>query len=113
VEELAAYAGVPVYNGLTNEFHPTQVLADLLKMSEHSNKPLNEIAYCYAGDAHNNMGNSLMVRGCKMGMDVRLCAPRNLWPEDGLVETCRRIADETGARLTLTELVRLLDARPA
>jgi ornithine carbamoyltransferase len=103
VEELAAYAGVPVYNGLTNEFHPTQVLADLLTMVEHCGKPLEEIAYCYAGDARYNMGNSLMVGGCKMGMDVRLCAPRSLWPEEGLVETCRKIADETGARLTLTE----------
>lgn len=103
VEELAAYAGVPVYNGLTNEFHPTQVLADLLTMREHGNKPLAEIAYCYTGDARNNMGNSLMVGGCKMGMDVRLCAPRSLWPEEGLIATCREMAAETGARLTLTE----------
>lgn len=103
VEELAAYAGVPVYNGLTNEFHPTQVLADLLTMQEHSDKPLEQSAFCYAGDARFNMGNSLMVGGCKMGMDVRICAPRSLWPEEGLVETCRAIAAETGARLTLTE----------
>ena len=103
VEILAQYAGVPVWNGLTNEFHPTQILADMLTMTEHSDKHLREIAYCYLGDARNNMGNSLMVGGCKFGMDVRLCAPRDLWPTDELVETCRQIAKETGARLTLTE----------
>ena len=103
VEILAAYAGVPVWNGLTNEFHPTQVLADVLTMTEHCDKHLREIAYCYLGDARNNMGNSLMVGGCKFGMDVRLCAPRSLWPHDDLVETCRGIAEETGSRLTLTE----------
>ncbi len=105
VEELAQYAGVPVWNGLTNEFHPTQILADVLTMLEHSDKPLGQISYCYLGDARNNMGNSLMVGGCKLGMDVRLCAPRSLWPADELVETCRAIAAETGARLTLTESV--------
>jgi ornithine carbamoyltransferase len=103
VEELAAHAGVPVWNGLTNEFHPTQILADVLTMKEHSPKPLTEIAFCYLGDARNNMGNSLMVGGCKLGMEVRLCAPKSLWPEDQLVETCRRIAGQTGARLVLTE----------
>lgn len=103
VEELAAHSGVPVWNGLTNEFHPTQIMADVLTMSEHSNKHLEEIAYCYMGDARNNMGNSLMVGGCELGMDVRLCAPRDLWPEDSLVAQCRSIAAETGARLTLTE----------
>lgn len=103
VETLARYAGVPVYNGLTDEFHPTQVLADMLTMREHSAKPLSEIAYCFLGDARNNMGNELMVGGCKLGMDVRLCAPRELWPVDELVETCRAIAEKTGARLTLTE----------
>ena len=103
VETLAEYAGVPVWNGLTNEFHPTQILADVLTMTEHSTKHLTDIAYCYLGDARNNMGNSLMVGGCKFGMDVRLCAPEHLWPEKSLVETCRAIADETGARLTLTE----------
>jgi ornithine carbamoyltransferase len=103
VEELAEYAGVPVWNGLTNEFHPTQILADILTMKEHSTKPLAQIAYCYLGDARNNMGNSLMVGGCKLGMDVRLCAPENLWPEPGLIETCREIAEQTGARLTLTD----------
>jgi ornithine carbamoyltransferase len=103
VETLARYAGVPVWNGLTNEFHPTQILADVLTMTEHSDKHLTEIGYCYLGDARYNMGNSLMVAGCKFGMDVRICAPESLWPDDGLVKTCREIADETGARLTLTE----------
>lgn len=103
VEILAEYAGVPVWNGLTDEFHPTQILADMLTMSEHSDKPLSEISFSYLGDARNNMGNSLMVGGCKYGMDVRLCAPRALWPSDELVDTCRTIAEETGARLTLTE----------
>jgi ornithine carbamoyltransferase len=105
VEELAAFSGVPVWNGLTNEFHPTQILADVLTMQEHSTKPLTQIAFCYLGDAQNNMGNSLMVGGCKLGMEVRLCAPKSLWPEDQLVETCRQIASETGARLVLTEEV--------
>ncbi len=105
VEELARYAGVPVYNGLTDEFHPTQVLADIMTMIEHSDKPLDQIAYCYLGDARNNMGNSLMVGGCKLGMNVRLCAPRQLWPKEELVQTCREIAQETGARLILTESV--------
>ena len=105
VEILGKHAGVPVWNGLTNEFHPTQLLCDILTMTEHSDKKLNEIAYCYLGDARNNTGNSLMVMGCKMGMDVRLCAPTALWPEAGLVATCRQIAAETGARLTLTESV--------
>ncbi len=103
VETLAEHAGVPVWNGLTTEFHPTQILADVLTMTEHSDKHLSEIAFCYLGDARNNMGNSLMVGGCKFGMDVRLCAPEHLWPEEGLVKTCREIAEETGARLTLTE----------
>ncbi len=103
VEVLGEYAGVPVWNGLTDEFHPTQVLADMLTMREHSDKPLEQIAYCYLGDARNNVGNSLMVGGCKLGMDVRLCAPKLLWPEEHLVDTCRAVAAETGARLTLTE----------
>jgi ornithine carbamoyltransferase len=103
VETLGSYAGVPVWNGLTDEFHPTQILADVLTMTEHSEKHLHDIAFCYLGDARNNMGNSLMVGGCKYGMDVRLCAPRDLWPHDDLVKTCHGIAEETGARLTLTE----------
>ena len=105
MEELAEYAGVPVWNGLTNEFHPTQTLADVMTMTEHSNKPIEEIATCYMGDAHNNVANSLMVGGCKLGMDVRLCAPESLWPDGSLVETCRAIASDTGARLTLTDSV--------
>jgi ornithine carbamoyltransferase len=102
VEDLAQYSGVPVWNGLTDEFHPTQFLADVMTMAEHCDKPLGQIAYCYLGDARNNVANSLLVGGCKLGMDVRLCAPRTLWPNEELVETCRQIAAETGARLTLT-----------
>jgi ornithine carbamoyltransferase len=105
VEALAEYAGVPVWNGLTDEFHPTQILADVLTMTEHSYKDLPEIAYCFLGDARSNMGNSLLVGGCKLGMDVRLCAPKANWPEEALVETCRTIAAETGARLTFTDEV--------
>ena len=103
VEELAAYAGVPVWNGLTDEYHPTQILADVLTMTEHTYKDLPERAYCFLGDARNNMGNSLMVGGCKLGMDVRLCGPKHQWPEESLVEQCKEIAAETGARLTLTD----------
>jgi ornithine carbamoyltransferase len=103
VEVLAQHAGVPVWNGLTDEFHPTQTLADVLTMSEHSNRPLPEVAYCYLGDARNNMGNSLLVMGAKLGMDVRLCAPERLWPSEDLVKTCQRIAQESGARLTVTD----------
>jgi ornithine carbamoyltransferase len=103
VETLAEYAGVPVWNGLTDMFHPTQILADVLTMMEHSYKDLPEIAYTYMGDARNNMGNSLMVGGCKLGMDVRLCAPESNWPQEDLVEQCRAIAGETGAQLTITD----------
>jgi ornithine carbamoyltransferase len=103
VEILAQYAGVPVWNGLTNEFHPTQTLADALTMSEHSDKHLRDISYCYLGDARNNMGNSLMVTGCKLGMDVRLCAPKHLWPHEELIKASRVIAEDSGARLTLTD----------
>lgn len=105
VEELAEFSEVPVWNGLTDEFHPTQVLADLLTMEEHSKKKLNKLSFCFLGDARNNMGNSLMVGGVKMGMDVRLCAPKTNWPEDDLVKKCRLIAKETGAKITLTEKV--------
>ncbi len=105
VEELAEYSGVPVWNGLTDEFHPTQVLADLLTMQEHSKKKLNKITFCFLGDARNNMGNSLMVGGAKMGMDVRLCAPKQNWPEEDLVKTCREIARENGGKITLTDIV--------
>jgi ornithine carbamoyltransferase len=106
VEILGQFAGVPVWNGLTDQFHPTQMLCDMLTMKENSDgKRYREIAYCYLGDARNNMGNSLMVMGSKLGMDVRLCAPKALWPEEGLVKTCREVAAETGARLTITESV--------
>jgi len=105
VEELAEFSGVPVWNGLTDEFHPTQVLADLLTMEEHSKKKLNKISFCYLGDARNNMGNSLMVGGSKMGMDVRLCAPKENWPDEDLVKKCKAIAKETNAKITLTEKV--------
>jgi ornithine carbamoyltransferase len=103
VEELARYAGVPVWNGLTDEYHPTQILADVMTMTEHSDKPLGQISFCYLGDARNNMGDSLLIGAAKLGMDVRLCAPRSLWPHEALVETCRTLAAETGARIALTE----------
>lgn len=103
VEELAKYSGVPVWNGLTNEFHPTQILADFLTMSEHVDKPLNQVSYAYLGDARFNMGNSLLVGGAKMGMDVRIVAPKALWPAAELVAECRKIAEETGARITITD----------
>ncbi|EOC1266093.1 ornithine carbamoyltransferase [Cronobacter malonaticus] len=104
VEELGEFAGVPVWNGLTNEFHPTQILADLMTMLEHSpGKTLPQIRFAYLGDARNNMGNSLMVGAAKMGMEIRLVAPKAFWPEEALVEQCRAIAAETGARIMLTE----------
>ncbi len=103
VEELAQYAGVPVWNGLTNEFHPTQILADFLTMREYVNKPLKEVSYAYLGDARYNMGNSLLVGGAKMGMDVRIVAPKALQPSAELVAQCQAIAAQTGARITITE----------
>jgi ornithine carbamoyltransferase len=103
VEELAKYAGVPVYNGLTDEFHPTQMLADIMTMHEFSDKPIHNISYCYIGDAHNNTGNSLMIVGTKLGMDVRICAPKHLWPKGDLVAECRGFAAASGARLMLTD----------
>ena len=105
VEELAEFSGVPVWNGLTDEYHPTQVLADFMTMIEHSKKKLSEISFCYLGDARNNVGNSLLVGGVKMGMDVRLCAPKNNLPEEELVNQCTEIANETGAKITLTDNV--------
>ncbi|WP_022961016.1 ornithine carbamoyltransferase [Halopseudomonas pelagia] len=105
VEELAEYAGVPVYNGLTNEFHPTQILADFLTMQEHVEKPLHEVAFVFIGDAANNMGDSLLIGGAKMGMDVRLCAPRACWPTQAIQDEARVIAQETGARILITEQV--------
>ena len=103
VEELAAYAGVPVWNGLTTEFHPTQILADFMTMMEHSSKPLEEMKFCYLGDARNNMGNSLMVGAAKMGMDFRAAAPESVQPDESLVQKCRKIANETGAKITITD----------
>ena len=105
VEELAEYAGVPVYNGLTDEWHPTQMLADVLTMTEHSVKPLEQISYAYLGDARNNMGNSYLVTGALLGMDVRIAAPRALWPSAEIVDQAKRLASTTGARITLTEEV--------
>ena len=102
-EELAQFAGVPVWNGLTDEFHPTQILADVLTMDEHTDKSLAETAYCYLGDARNNMGNSLLVGGAKLGMDFRVVAPESLWPDEELRAECESIAAETGARLTFTD----------
>ncbi|VGM96765.1 Ornithine carbamoyltransferase, catabolic [uncultured Avibacterium sp.] len=107
VNELAEYAGVPVFNGLTDEFHPTQMLADVLTMMEHCDKPLSEISYVYIGDARNNMGNSLLLIGAKLGMDVRICAPKTLQPEAELVAMCQEFAQQTGAKITITEDVDL------
>ncbi|MBR1644753.1 MAG: ornithine carbamoyltransferase [Bacteroidales bacterium] len=106
VEELAQFAGVPVWNGLTNEAHPTQILADFLTMQEHVDKPLNQVSFAYIGDARFNMGNSLMVGGAKMGMDVRIVAPKQLQPDAKLVATCQEIAKETGATVTVTDDVK-------
>ena len=103
VEELAEYSGVPVWNGLTNEAHPTQVLADIMTMTEHSKKPLEQIAFAYVGDARFNMGNSLLVGGAKLGMDTRIVAPKALWPAKELIDKCSEIAKETGARITVTD----------
>ncbi|MGL5683317.1 MAG: ornithine carbamoyltransferase [Marinifilaceae bacterium] len=103
VEELAQYAGVPVWNGLTNEYHPTQILADFLTMEEHCDKPLHKITFAYLGDSRYNMANSLMVGGAKMGMDVRIVAPKSLQPSEELIDTCKEIARETGARITITD----------
>ena len=107
VEELAEYSGVPVWNGLTNEYHPTQILADFMTMIEHSDKPLSQISFCYLGDARNNMGNSLLVGGAIMGMDVRLCAPKKNLPDKELVKTCKEIAKKSGAKITLTSDVKV------
>lgn len=103
VEELAQYAGVPVWNGLTNEFHPTQILADFLTMKEHSDKLLSQIKFCYLGDARNNMGNSLMVGAAKLGMDFRAAAPKQCQPSAELQGQCREIAKESGAKILITE----------
>ncbi|GAA4230861.1 ornithine carbamoyltransferase [Streptosporangium album] len=104
VEELAAYSGVPVWNGLTDEWHPTQMLADMLTIQEHSDKPLHEVSYAYLGDARNNMGHSLLVTGAMLGMDVRMVAPADLWPDEAaVVGPARDLARKTGATITITE----------
>ncbi|ELS57314.1 ornithine carbamoyltransferase [Streptomyces viridochromogenes] len=103
VEELAQYAGVPVYNGLTDDWHPTQMLADVLTMTEHTSKPVKEIAFAYLGDARFNMGNSYLVTGALLGMDVRIVAPKEYWPGDEVVARARELAEGSGAVITLTE----------
>ena len=105
VEELGKYAGVPVWNGLTNEFHPTQILADFLTMMEHSDKPLHQVKFAYLGDARNNMGNSLMIGAAKMGMDFRSIAPKAVQPSNELVTQANEIAKQTGAKITVTDSV--------
>lgn len=105
VEALAQYSGVPVWNGLTNEFHPTQMLADFMTMMEHTDKPLNKVAFAFLGDAKNNVGNSLMVGAAKMGMDFRAVAPKSCQPDAVLVAQCIEIAKETGAKITITDNV--------
>ena len=103
VEILAEFAGVPVWNGLTDDFHPTQILADFMTMQEHCRKPLNQQKLVYLGDAKNNMGNSLLVGSAKMGVDFRVAAPKAYFPDEKLVSQCREIAKETGAKISLTE----------
>src|SRR4051794_17016754 len=102
-DELAEWAGVPVYNGLTDEWHPTQMLADFLTMREHLNKPYEEMTFCYLGDARFNMANSYLAIGAKLGMDVRIAAPRSLWPDPELIKTSEGFAEASGGRITLTE----------
>ena len=103
VEVLAEWSGVPVYNGLTDEFHPTQILADVLTMTEHVDKPLSQIAFCFLGDTGNNMGDSLLIGAAKLGMDVRLCGPKSLWPDKKIVNAALAEAKLSGARILLTE----------
>ncbi|WP_430436964.1 ornithine carbamoyltransferase [Oceanibaculum nanhaiense] len=102
-ETLAEFAGVPVYNGLTDDFHPTQILADLMTMREFTHKHLSDIAFCFVGDTGGNMGSSLMVGAALIGMDIRLCGPQSLWPDAALVDHCRKLAETSGARITQTE----------
>jgi ornithine carbamoyltransferase len=104
-DELARWAGVPVYNGLTDEWHPTQILADFLTMREHVAKPLEEIVFCYLGDARFNMADTYLVGAAKLGMDVRIAAPRSLWPSDEFTNLAREVAEESGAKITLTEVI--------
>jgi ornithine carbamoyltransferase len=102
-DELAEWAGVPVYNGLTDEWHPTQILADFLTMREHSTKALKEITFCYLGDARFNMADTYLIGGAKLGMDVRIASPKSLWPRDAIIAEAEQLASETGAQITLTE----------
>src|SRR5438034_3745451 len=104
-DELAEWAGVPVYNGLTDEWHPTQILADFLTIREHVPKPLDEVAFCYLGDARFNMADTYLVGGAKLGMDVRIAAPRELWPSEEFVTLANEVAGETGAKIMITENV--------
>jgi ornithine carbamoyltransferase len=106
VEQLAEFAGVPVYNGLTDEYHPTQMLADVMTMREHSDKPVNQIKYVYCGDTRSNMGHSLMIVGCLMGMDVRICGPKSLWPAPEYQKIARDLEKKYGAKLTITDNVK-------
>jgi len=103
VEQLAKYAGVPVYNGLTDEYHPTQMIADVMTMREHSDKPISEIKYAYVGDTRSNMGHSLLIVGCLLGMDVRICGPKSLWPSDEYAKIAKDLAAKSGARVTITD----------
>jgi len=102
-EELARWSGVPVYNGLTDEWHPTQILADFLTFREHSSKPLSEVVFCFLGDARFNMADSYLIGGAKLGMDVRIASPKSLWPPEEIVELAREAADESGATITITD----------
>ena len=101
-EQLAEFAGVPIYNGLTDEWHPTQILADFLTIREHVPKPLDEVSFCYLGDARFNMADTYLVGGAKLGMDVRIAAPKSLWPSDEFTALAHEIAGETGAKITIT-----------
>jgi ornithine carbamoyltransferase len=102
-EELAEFAGVPVYNGLTDEWHPTQILADFLTFREHVDKPLNEVVFCYLGDARFNMADSYLIGGAKLGMEVRIASPKSLWPREEIADLARSVASETGAQITITD----------
>jgi ornithine carbamoyltransferase len=102
-EQLAEFAGVPIYNGLTDEWHPTQILADFLTFREHVDKPLSEVTFCYLGDARFNMADSYLIGGAKLGMDVRIASPKSLWPRDEIVQTAQSVAHETGAQITITD----------
>jgi len=103
VEQLAQYAGVPVYNGLTDEYHPTQMMADVMTMREHSDKPISAISYAYVGDTRSNMGHSLLIVGCLLGMDVRICGPKKLWPTDDYVKIAKDLAKKSGAKMMITD----------